>query len=29
MFSRNQYIEISDKFFDFVQNFPEIECRLN
>ncbi len=29
MFSRNQYVDISDKFFDFVQNFPELECRLN
>ncbi len=29
MFSRNQYIDISDQFFDFVLNFPEVDCRLN
>ncbi|HYW94676.1 MAG TPA: DNA polymerase III subunit alpha, partial [Bacteroidales bacterium] len=29
MFSRNQYIELSNKFFDFVQNFPELECKMN
>ncbi len=29
MFSRNQYIEISDRFFEWVEQFPEIECNLN